>query len=83
MPKGSSNARPQPAACIQLSTIVIARTKTTRFRQDTYFETYVPRPGNVAKCIALGYHVGAQTYDLTWVHHDWKVLRNVNRISLD
>jgi hypothetical protein len=44
---------------------------------------YVPRPGNIAKCIALGYHVGAQTYDLTWVHHDWKALRNVNRISLD
>jgi hypothetical protein len=38
---------------------------------------YVTRPGNVAKCIALGYHVGAQTYDLTWIHHDWKALRNV------
>ena len=44
---------------------------------------FVKRPGDTAKVIAMGYHVGAQTYDLTWVHHDWSAIRNVKRISLD
>lgn len=44
---------------------------------------YVKRPGNVAKVIATGYHIGAQTYALTWVHHDWTRMRNVNTLTLD
>ena len=44
---------------------------------------YVKRPGNVAKIIAMGYHIGAQTYQLTWVHHDWTRMRGVNTITLD
>jgi hypothetical protein len=44
---------------------------------------FVKRPGDVAKIVATGYHTGAQTYALTWTHHDWSALRNVNQISLD
>jgi hypothetical protein len=44
---------------------------------------YIRRPGGIAKIVGIGYHVGAQTYDLTWTHHDWSALRNVNRITLD
>ena len=44
---------------------------------------YVKRPGNTAKIIAMGYHVGAQTYQLTWVHHDWSAMRSVQKLSLD
>lgn len=44
---------------------------------------FVKRPGEVAKVVATGYHIGAQTYELTWKHHDWSALRKVTRISLD
>lgn len=44
---------------------------------------FVKRPGEVAKVVATGYHIGAQTYELTWTHHDWSALRNVRSISLD
>jgi polygalacturonase len=44
---------------------------------------FVKRPGDVARIVATGYHTGAQTYALTWTHHDWSALRNVNQISLD
>jgi hypothetical protein len=44
---------------------------------------YVKREADVAKVVGLGYHVGAQTYKLTWVHHDWSAMRNENTICLD
>jgi hypothetical protein len=44
---------------------------------------YVKQPGNLAKIVGVGYHTGAQTYSLTWVHHDWTRMRNVHTISLD
>jgi hypothetical protein len=44
---------------------------------------YVKRPGNVAKCVAVGYHIGAQTYQLTWTHHDWSAMRHETKLTLD
>lgn len=44
---------------------------------------YVKRPGEIAKIFAVGYHIGAQTYELTWKHHDWSSMRNTNQLSLD
>lgn len=44
---------------------------------------YVKRPGDVAKPVAVGYHIGAQTYGLTWVHHDWSAMRKVKQLTLD
>ncbi len=44
---------------------------------------YVKRPGGVAKIVAIGYHVGAQTDELTWVHNEWSAVRNVKKPSLD
>ena len=32
---------------------------------------YVKRPGNVAKVVGMGYHVGAQTYKVVWVEGRW------------
>lgn len=44
---------------------------------------FVKRPGNTAKIVGIGYHIGAQTYQLTWTHHDWSAMRNVNQMTLD
>jgi hypothetical protein len=44
---------------------------------------FVKRPGDVARIVATGYHIGAQTYNLTWSHRDWSALRNVGQITLD
>jgi hypothetical protein len=44
---------------------------------------YIKRPGNVAKVVGIGYHVGAQTYKLTWTHHDWTRMRNEDTLCLD
>ncbi len=44
---------------------------------------YVKRPGDVAKVVGIGYHVGAQTYRLTWTHHDWSAMRNEHTLTLD
>jgi hypothetical protein len=32
---------------------------------------YIERPGNIAKICGIGYHVGAQTYQLDWVEGMW------------
>jgi hypothetical protein len=32
---------------------------------------YVKRPGNVAKVVGIGYHVGAQTYKVQWREGSW------------
>jgi hypothetical protein len=44
---------------------------------------YVARPGGIAKVIGIGYHIGAQTYDLRWKDHGWRSLGAKARLSLD
>ena len=44
---------------------------------------YIARPGNVAKIIGIGYHIGAQTYELQWKDSSWNTVGKANKISLD
>ena len=44
---------------------------------------FVKRPGEIAKVFAVGYHIGAQTYELTWAHSDWSRMRDLGQVTLD
>lgn len=41
---------------------------------------YVLRPGDIVKLVGVGYHVGAQTYQIDWKEAGWC---GANKITLD